>query len=101
MPRPVSTTSTAFDPTMMPILGTSGADPSGIAQTWSVSFSVTPSRTSEAGAVVAGGVWASAVAAATAAIRPNVPRWAAKRMESSQLGDQHTVLHEADKRVTM
>ena len=33
VPMPVSTTSTAFLPTMMPTLGTSEALPSGIAQT--------------------------------------------------------------------
>src|SRR5688572_978990 len=47
---PVSMTSTAFLPTTMPTLGTSEAEPSGMAQTCPVSFSVTPSRTSEAGA---------------------------------------------------
>src|SRR6187399_2403391 len=43
---PVSMTSTAFLPTTMPTLGTSEAEPSGMAHTWPVSFSVTPSRTS-------------------------------------------------------
>src|SRR5688500_20065127 len=60
---PVSMTSTAFVPTTMPTLGTSEAEPSGMAQTWSVSFSVTPSRTSDAGGV---GCWARAGAATSA-----------------------------------
>ena len=64
VPMPVSMTSTAFFPTTMPTFGTSEAPPSGIAQTWDVSFSVTPSRTIEA---CGAGCWASAGAATSAA----------------------------------
>jgi hypothetical protein len=50
-PNPVSTTSVALLPTMMPTFGTRPTLKSGIAQTCSVSFTVAFSRMSGAGGV--------------------------------------------------
>jgi hypothetical protein len=49
-PRPVSTTSVAREPTTIPMFGTSGTLPSGIAYVCGPSITVTPSRTSGSGA---------------------------------------------------
>jgi hypothetical protein len=81
-PMPVSMTSTAFLPTTMPTLGTSEAEPSGMAQTCGVRFSVTPSRTSDGGAAAGGaaGAWAGTCACAVNASRAAANNVFASRM---------------------